>query len=148
VRKIALDFDLTVLLPLALFALIALWNSIRAYREFPPHRKEKWNAQRLVWLSSGVMVAICVLLFAPDDWKSVVAYLTWDALWFSSGVLFLISVAAAWHYAKRFEWFKLGICVLVGLIIMAGAEHFFHQKINANRINCPHCSDDDESGNN
>jgi hypothetical protein len=147
VRKIVLDFDLTVLWPLVVFALITLWNSIRAYRALPPHRKEKWNAQRLIWISAGVVVAACGLLLSPDGWEAVAAYSVWSILSLISGVLFLISIVAAWHYAKRLEWFRLLVCVLVMLMIVAGAEHFFHQKINANHVICPRCSDD-ESGDN
>lgn len=144
-RKIVLDFDLTILLPLALFALITLWHSIRAYREFPPHRKEKWNAQRVIWISVGVLVAACGLLFVSDDWKAVAAYSSWYLLSLVSAVSFAISVGAAWHYAKRADWFRLGACVLVGLLIVASMEHFYHQKINARHVTCPECTDNNGS---
>lgn len=133
-RKIVIDFDLTVLWPLILFALITLWHSIRLYREFPPHRKEKWNAQRLIVISAGVVVVACSLFAAPNDWAAVAAYLVWSILSLVSVVLFLISIAVAWHYAKRLEWFKLAVCVLVMLMIVAAAEHFYHQKINAGHV--------------
>lgn len=140
-RKIVLDFDLTIVCPLILFALITLWHSIRAYRRFLPSEKEKWNARRVTWLSSGVLLGMSILLFVPDAWKALVAYNFWMALWVISGVSFLITIAAAWHYAKRAKWFHLGACVLVMLMIVASAEHFFHQKINANHVICPTCSE-------
>lgn len=130
-RKIVLDFDLTILWPLILFSLITLWHSIRAFRQFPPSRKEKWNAQRLIFMSVAVIATTCALLFVPDGWKALAAYSAWSVLSLVSGVLFLISLIAAWDYAKNLEWFKLLICVLVALMIAAGAEHIFHQKLNA-----------------
>lgn len=130
-RKIILDFDLTILWPLILFSLITLWHSIRAFRQLPPSRKEKWNAQRLIGISAAVIVTAGALLFVPDGWKAVAAYLAWNVLSLVSGVLFLISLIAAWDYAKNLEWFKLLICVLVALMIVAGAEHILHQRINS-----------------
>jgi hypothetical protein len=147
VRKIVFDFDLTVLWPLILFALITLWHSIRLYREFPASRKEKWFAQRLIVISAGALLAACALLAVPDGWVAVAAYSAWSILSLVSGALFLISIAVAWHYAKRLEWFKLAVCVLVALMIVAGAEHFYHQKINANHAICSNCGSDESDNN-
>ena len=133
-RKIVFDFDLTILWPLIIFAIMTLWHSVRAYRSLPPNRKEKWNARRVIWLSSVVLVAVCGLMLAPDEWKTVAAYLIWDLLSFIAPLSFVITLVAAWDYAKRMEWFRLGVCVILMLMIAASIEHFYHQKINADHV--------------
>lgn len=141
-RKIVLDFELTIVWPLILFALIALWNSIRAYRKFPPERKEKWNARRVIWLSCAALVVLFCLLFIPDEWKAVAAYQFWSVLWFINAVSVLIGIAVGWHYARKANWFHLGLCVLLVLMMLASLEHVFHQSINARHLMCPDCAND------
>jgi hypothetical protein len=49
----------------------------------------------------------------------------------------------AWHYARKPDWLRCGVCLLVILMSAASTEHFSHQKTNSHRAICPHCSDDD-----
>ncbi len=83
-------------------------------------------------------------MLTPDGFKVFVAEGLWDILYIISAVSFVVSIPAAWHYAKESNWLKFGICLLVMLMAAASTEHFVHQKINAGNVNCPHCSDDDD----
>jgi ABC-type uncharacterized transport system permease subunit len=95
-------------------------------------------------LSGLAFAALCAAMLMPDTWKAVAGYLLWTALLFASFVSFIIAISMAWHYAKKSDRMRFGICLLVMLLAAASAEHFFHQRMNAQHINCPHCGDDDE----
>lgn len=171
-RKLVLDFDVTVLVPLILVAIGVLWNSVRRYwesrsdyraslkrieRPFDSREDEdeflEWGSKRctewrkdrrLLWLTSIVFVAICALMMAPDGFKVSVAEGFWSLMWFVGAASFIICIPMAWHYSKESDWLKFGICLLAMLIAAASAEHFLHQKDNAHHVNCPHCGDDDD----
>ncbi len=160
-RKLVLDFDVTILLPLLLFVLIVLWNTIQAYRwpteklldRRPPLEAEEradWDRERLeekrkakgfIWVSAVLLVLLCGVWLIGDRWKLSFAYQTWWLLRFISVFAFLFSAACAWHYARRQELLKLIACLLAMLFIVASAEHFFHQTDNSGRIACPGCDD-------
>lgn len=170
-RRLALDFDLTVLWPLILFAFILVWRSIRAYlsasrdynfslkrieRTFDSREAEdeylEWASKRcsdrqknkkFVWLSAIVLLVLCVLMAATDTWKVNVAYEAWNGLWFAGAISFIAAVYMAWRFAEERSWWKFGVCLLAVLMAAAATEHFFHQTINARRATCHHCDDDD-----
>lgn len=171
-HKIAIDFDLTVLLPLILVASGVFWNSFRKYMEsrsaykvslkrieapFDTREEEdqflewgskqctKWrNDRKSLWLPSIALALLCGSMLMPDGFKTSVGEGLWYILWFVCVVSFITCIPMAWHYAKEFNWLKFAICLLAMLMLAASAEHFFHQKINARHVNCPHCSDDDD----
>lgn len=171
-RNLVIDFDLTVLLPLILLALGVLWNSVRTYLEsrsdykaslkrlgMPFNSREEedefleWGSKRcaewrkdkkFLWFPSIALVVLCALLWMPGVFTVSIAEGLWSILWFVSAVSFIICIPMAWHYAKELDWLKFGICLLAMLIAVASAEHFFHQRINARHVICPHCSDDDD----
>lgn len=171
-RNLVIDFDLTVLAPLILIAVGVLWNSVRTYLEsrsdykaslkrieLPFNSREEeeefleWGSKRctewrkdrkFLWFPSIALVVLCALLWMPDGFTVFVAEGLWSILWLVCAVGFIISIPMAWHYAKESDWWKFVICLLVALMLAASAEHFFHQKINARDLNCPHCSDDDD----
>jgi hypothetical protein len=172
VRKLVIDFDLTFILPLILLALGVFLNSFRRYwesrsyyraslkriekpfdspedehqfLEWASERCTKWRKDRkLLWLPSIALVVFCALMLMPDGFKIFLAEGLWKLLFMISAVSFVVSIPAAWHYAKGFNWLKFGICLLVMLLAAASAEHFIHQNINARHVNCPRCSDDDD----
>jgi hypothetical protein len=172
VRNLVLDFNLTVLLPLILVVLGVLWNLVRTYvearstykttlkrieRPFDTREEEdeflEWGSKRCtewrkarncLWFPSVVLIALCALLWMPGVFTVSIAEGLWSILWFASVISFIVAIPMAWHYAKEFDWLKFGICLLAMLMLAASAEHFFHQKINARHVICPHCSDDDD----
>lgn len=165
--KLVLDFDVTILLPLLLFVLIVLWNTIQAYR-WPTDklldRRElletdetaDWNRERLdekrkartlIWVSAILLVLVCGVWLMSDKWELFVAYQSWWLLRFISVFAFLFSAACAWHYARRQERLKLIACLLAMLFIAASAEHFFRQTDNSGRIACPGCDEDQPDDN-
>lgn len=171
-RKLVIDFDLTVLFPLILVALGVLWNSVRRYWESrsdckaalrriekPFDTREEgeeffeWGSKRCaewredkksLWFPSIALIALCALMFMPDGFKVFVAEGFWSIAWMVSGLCFIVCIPMAWHYAKELEWLKFGICLLAMLMAAASAEHLVHQKFNAHHVNCPHCGDDDD----
>jgi hypothetical protein len=164
VRKLVLDFDVTVLLPLILFVLVVLWNVIQVYRwpseelydrkpfdegeELVNWRRERRNerdkAKRFIWFFAIALGVLCGVMFSPGRWKIEFAYPLWDSLWLVSAIAFVILIPTAWHYARKLDWLRLIACLLAMLMAAASAEHFFHQKINARHVSCPYCSDDDD----
>jgi hypothetical protein len=161
-RSLVLDFDLTILGPLLLWLVIALWNAISVYRlasdklcdrraaareaEKPfdwdyERGEEKRKAGSFIWISAVSLVAVCGVWLMKDTWKLSVAYQVWELLRFTSVFAFLFSAGCAWHYAQRQERLKLVVCLLAMLFIAASAEHFFHQTDNSGRIACPGCDD-------
>jgi hypothetical protein len=162
-RKLVVDFDLTILAPFLLWLLIALWNAVRVYRWASDElcerregareaertfdwdserREEKRKAKSMIWISSIVSVLVCGVWLMSDRWKISVAYQAWWILHFVSPFAFLFSAGCAWHYARRQERMKLMACLLAMLFMAASAEHFFHQTSNSGRIACPGCDDD------
>jgi dolichol kinase len=164
VRSLVIDFYVTLLWPLILLAVIALWYAIQGYRwptkelsERKPfdegeelvnwryeRRDEKDKAKNLIWFFSVMFVLLCAVMFTPDRWKIEVAYQFWTVLWFASGMALIILVPTAWHYARALRWWKLIACLLAILMAAASTEHFYHQKINSGKITCPQCDDDDD----
>jgi hypothetical protein len=164
-RKLAVDFDFTILAPLIVFLLIVLWRSVRLYR-WPSEerldrrtfeegeenlkweqkrREQKRSAKESIWLSSVALLATVGLVAMTDIWKVNIGSLVWKFLEFASMISFIISAGAAWHYAEKQDRLKLIACLLAMLVTAASAEHFIHQTINSSRIVCPHCSDEDQS---
>ena len=171
-RNLVIDFDLTVLWPLILLALIVLWNSVRTYLKSRSDCKasierlkgtfetlkegeeflewgrsrcqEKHKSEEFIWISSGMVAILCALMLMPDKWKVVAAHWLFNALWFVSVVSFVIAISMAWRYARKLDWLRVGVCLFVMLMAAASAEHFLHQEINARHIACPHCSQDDD----
>jgi uncharacterized integral membrane protein len=171
VRKLALDFDLTVLWPLILFAFILVWRSVRAYLsanrdyKFSLKRIEgafdsreaedeflEWGSKRcadrqktkkFVWLSAILFLVLVALMLATDKWQVTFAYGAWEGLWFAGMISFVTAGIMAWRYAEERNWWKFGVCLLAILMAAAATEHFFHQTANAHRAICPHCDDDD-----
>jgi hypothetical protein len=162
-HKIVIDFDFTILAPLLVFLLIALWNAIQAYRwptdklldRRPPQeetqertdweyerRKEKRNAKTLIVVWAIALSLLCPLWLLNDRWKLEIAFQVWQVLRFFSFFAFLFATLMAWHYARRQERLKLIACLLAMLLIAASAEHLFHQTSNTGRIVCPGCDDD------
>lgn len=167
-----MDFDLTILCPLILFASVVLLISVRAY--FPSRKdckaaaerikgefrtkeegeellewgrgrcKEMREAKDFIWLSGIALLILCPIMLMADSWKVFTAYWLWSALSVASTVSFIVTIPVAWHYAKKSDWLRFGVCLLVMLMAAASTEHFFHQKINARHVTCPHCSDDDD----
>jgi hypothetical protein len=172
VRSIVTDFELTVLWPLLVAAAALLWLAIRmrlasgrrlreVQQDFQAQMKVNEvradtvalrNEAGSAYFHSGTLlygvitalVLLILLLFIGDKWKVLFAYFIWGALWVASVVGFIVSLPMAWHYAKKWDWLKLGLCLLGMLLAAASAEHFFHQRINAKHIYCPHCTDDDD----
>jgi hypothetical protein len=141
VRSLAIDFDLTVLLPLILVGLGVLWNLVLPCLK----SRSKWRETRgLLWLASIALVSLCVLWAIPDRIEVFFADGAWNVLWIVGAASVMISIPMAWHYANEREWIKFWTCVLVLLIAAGSTEHLFHQRINARHVNCPHCSDDDD----
>lgn len=177
-RKLAIDFDLTVLFPLMLVALGVFWNSFRRYWEsrsyyraslkriekpFDSREEEdefiEWGSYRCTeWrkdrrslrFPSIALIVLCVLMFMPNGFKVLAGEGIWYILSLASAVSFIICIPMAWHYAKELDWLKLGMCLLAMLMAAASAEHFIHQKDNAHHAICPHCGDydDDQSDDN
>lgn len=163
-RNLVFDFEVTILWPLILVSIVVLWSSIRTYRwpsdewwERPNldehekyaeweqrRREEKRKAQEVAWFSVAALVVTCAVMLFRDGWKTQVAYLAWKGLEFISFISFIITFFMAWHYARKVDRLRLGICMLAMLLAAASTEHFFHQTINAGHIACPHCSDHDE----
>lgn len=169
-RNLVIDFDVTVLLPLILFTLIVLWNSIRVYR-WPSRRlhecdpivegkelthwkqlrlKEKWRAKCFAWFSGVALLLLCAVLSLGDKWKLNIAYPTWQFLQVVGIVSFIIAALMAWGYVERQEHLKLVVCLSVMLLAAASTLHFFHQTINSRHVIWPHSSEDnsDEPDNN
>lgn len=169
-RKIVLDFDLTILAPLILASLVWLWKSVRThysskadYRactelltldldtkeiEETLERKRKrqdeiWKSKDLIRFSAVALVVLCTALFMPDGWKAVAAYGLWYMLSVASVFAVIFAILAAWDYAMKPDYLKFLIWVLAILMAAASAEHFYHQKINARHVTCPECSGDD-----
>lgn len=171
-RNLVLDFNLTILLPLILVVLGVLWNLVRTYlearstykaalkrieRPFDTREEEdefldwgskrctEWrNAKKSLRFPLVVLIVLCVLLWMPDVFKLSIAEGLWYILWMASAVSFIICIPMAWNYAKESNWLKFWLCLLALLMLAASAEHFFHQKLNADHVICPHCSDDDD----
>jgi len=173
VRKLVIDFDITVLWPLIVVSLILLVSSLRSYWKANRHwkmavnrlrgsfdtreegeeilewrgtsRRDKDRSQSLIAYSlAGVLIPSLVMLIG-DKWKLEVGYFVWGGLLLSSAVSFLIAMGMTWHYAKKSDWPRLGLCLFAMLIAAASSEHFFHQHFNAHRVTCPQCDDDDDS---
>jgi hypothetical protein len=159
VRKLVIDFELTVLWPLLVFALIVLLNSVLAWRSPGSNKyfwersseerqqeqeERRWRAKGLGWLSAVLVLLVGAVLVAGDTVKLHVAGLAWPALQFISAITFIITIPVAWNYARTSDRLRLAICLLVLLLTAASTEHFFHQTINAQHAICPHCTDDDE----
>lgn len=171
-RNLVLDFDLTVLLPLILVSLGVLWNSVRIYLEarsdykatlkriempFDTREEEdeflEWGSKRCAKLQEAkksprlpaiVLIVLCALLWMPGVFTVSIAEGLWSILWFASVISFIVAIPMAWHYAKESNWLKFWVCLLAMLMLVASAEHFYHQKTNARHVVCPHCSDDDD----
>lgn len=160
-RKIVFDFDLTVLWPLILLFLVGLGRSIRTYisskadckacaevlgmslgaQEREEILERKRTSQQQNWVSKDLIRASAIALgacsgavFMPDNWKILAAYFSWYFLSFASAALFIFAIVLAWDYAKKSDVVKFLICILVMLIAAASAEHFYHQKINADYV--------------
>lgn len=163
-RSLVIDFYLTVLFPLVIFALLVLWNSVRVYR-WPSRRlyehrpieqgeelvalkqlrsEEKWQAKGLIWISGIALLLSCAVIPMGDHWKLNIAYFAWRALQFVGAISFIIAALMAWDYVEKQERLKLLACLLAMLMAAASTLHFFHQAINAEHVICPDCSDDDE----
>lgn len=173
-RKIIIDFYLTVLLPLFGIGVVSLWNSIRLYRsanrfisrapkyleehpeqntpQFAEERKDEENrkrlAKRLIQISAGGVLALLALVLVGDGIKLEVIGLIWFLLRLISFVSFLVSFGMSWHYARKRQWIPFTLTVLAILLAAASTEHFIHQTINTERINCPDCSDDEHYSDN
>lgn len=171
-RNLVIDFDLTVLWPLILFALVVLISSVRLYlatnRDCKAAEKrlagtfeseeegekflewgrsrcdQKREAKGLIWFSAVWSGVLCVTFLMPDRVKTGVAFLAWTALSFAATVSFVVAISMAWHYAKKSDWLKFWVCLVVMLLAATSAKHFFFQSINSRHVVCPHCSDDDE----
>jgi hypothetical protein len=171
-HKIAIDFDLTVLLPLILVASGVLWNSVRRcldsrsdckaalirikkpfdtreegeeFLEWGTKRCAEWReAKRVIWFPPIALALLCGSMLMPDGFKTSVGEGLWYILCRVGMVCFIVCIPMAWHYAKEFDWLKFAICLLAMLMLAGSAEHFFYQNINARHVNCPHCSDDDD----
>ncbi len=82
-----------------------------------------------------------------DGWKAHIAYLLWSGLQFISLLALMVTPFMAWHYARKVDRLRLGICVLAMLLWLLPAPNTSStQTINARHINLPaNCSDDDQS---
>jgi hypothetical protein len=161
-KKLALDFDFTILAPLVLGLLIILWNAIRVYRrpteelwEREPMEEESgraaWKIERQhekrkakdVMIVSGIVLP---LLFASalmsDRWKLDFGYFAWQGLAFISWVSLIFAACMVWHYSRKQQRLKLIVCLVAMLLSAASMEHFYHQSMNSGRIVCPHCKVD------
>jgi len=172
VRNLVIDFDLTIIWPLILLALFFLVNSVFMYikssadckaamrrikgtfstreegEEFLEWGRSRCGEQRdykyFIVVSASALGVLCAAMLMADSWKVFIAYQLWFALSFVSTVSFIVTIPTAWHYAKKSEWLKAGICLLAMLMAAACAEHFFHQRINAGHVVCPGCSDEND----
>ncbi len=159
-RKLVIDFDLIVLWPSIVFALIVFatalhkyvspsagyWEAIRNGEDIGEWRRnQKRQVRDLLWFSALAFLVLCAVMLMADRSKLFVAYLAWQALQFFSVISLIVASGMAWHFAWKQERLKLLICLLAMLIAAASTEHFFHQKINTGHIVCPHCGDDDDN---
>jgi hypothetical protein len=159
VRNLVIDFDLTVLWPLILFALVVLISSIRTF--VSPSvgywdavekgedidqwkRNQKQEVRDFLWFSAAALLILCAVMLMGDKWKLNLAYFAWKALEFVSAISFIIATGMAWHYAEKRERLKLVACLLAMLIAAASTEHFFHQATNSGHVVCPQCSSQDD----
>lgn len=109
---------------------------------------ESRKAKKSLLIPAIVLVVLCALFWMPGGFTISIAELSWIILLYASELSFIICIPMAWHYAKESNWLKFWMCLLALLMLAASTEHFFHQRINARHVNCPHCSDDDESDDN
>lgn len=170
-RNLVIDFELTILFPLILLALIVFWIQFRAYLSARSDCKaatkrlkgsfgtreegeeclawgtsryrDKRRARQLAVFLACALVVLCAVIFLPESWKADAAFLSFSLMFFVSTISFLIAIPVAWQYAEKSDWLKLGICLLAMLMAAASAEHFSHQQTNARHITCPHCNNDD-----
>lgn len=171
-RNLVIDFDVTILWPLILLALFVLGSSVRTYikssadckasmerikgtfstreegealLEWGRSRcKEQRDSKYFIVVSASSLGVFCAAMLMADSWKVFIAYQLWFALSFVSTASFIVTIPMAWHYAKKSDWLKVGICLLAMLMTAASAEHFFHQRINAGHVVCPGCSDEND----
>lgn len=163
-RKLALDFDFTILAPLLLGISFALWNSVMAYRrptdelwERRPyvdepnwddwHRErdeEKRKAAISIWVSAVGLLIFTGMWILSDGWKVNFAFQIWKSLEFISAISFVIAAGLAWQCAHGQHRLKLIACLVAMVLIAASTEHFYHQAMNSGRVACPHCGDQDQ----
>ena len=156
-RKLVIDFDLIVLWPSIVFALIVFatalhrymspsagyWEAIRNGEDIGEWRRnQKRQVRDLLWLSAFAFLVLCAVMLMADRSKLFVAYLVWQALQFFSVISLIVAAGMAWHFAWKQERMKLLACLLAMLIAAASTAHFFHQAINSGHVICLHCDND------
>jgi len=169
-RNLVLDFEFTVLGPLMMLVLGSLWHASRqhlaakrALRNVEPtiinqaqsgsldvglveilnqNQRAKWQSADWLQYSICALVFLVVAMGIPDPWKLRTAYLAWKVLWLASTASLIAAIPSAWHYAKKADWPKVGLCLLITVLAATSAKHFFYQSINADHAICPHCKDD------
>lgn len=172
-RKIVLDFDLTILAPLILTALVVLWKAVRKWfsskadyracvellalpleskeeiEETLERKRERQQEIRqskdVLWFSSVALVVLCAAWLIPDSWKVLAGYFVWYVLSLAGPIAIIFAILAAWDYAMKPNLIKFVVCILAILMAAASTEHFYHQKINANHVICPNCSESDDN---
>jgi len=171
-RSLVFDFDLSILWPLILLSLIVFGNSIHVYAvakedckrsvkrlsetgfatkeageeylEWARGRvKDRRKSVEFVRYSALTLMISITAMLAPDRWKVELMYWVSSGLGYFSAAMCFSGLAFAWHYARKLDWLRVGICLAVVVVALGSAEHFIHQEMNARRITCPHCTDDD-----
>lgn len=146
-RSLAVDFDVTVLWPLIVAALIVFGNSIRAHLLSKSQGGKDWTAIYWIRISVAALLVFCAVMMLDDTWKVAVASGFWRASQMVSVFTVIAAILATWYYASKLDGLRVGICLLVMLLAAASAEHFYHQTINAHHQVCPNCNDDDDRPN-
>jgi hypothetical protein len=170
-RKVMIDFYLTVLVPLLAVTIVSLWNSIRFYlsakhqlssaeneiktqiakgevqvetaewRESQINRKDL--AKQLMRISFAGAFVLVGFPFLSDAIKLNVMTGAWLILSVIGFLSFLYASIMAWICAQKRQWLNFFLAVCALLITAASTEHFFHQQLNAKQIMCPHCDEND-----